>query len=193
MKFTEGMIFLDNFVSDKSFEVLERLTDMNDNGRSYDIKKIIFSNVKYELIDNKDDNNSSSNMTYDNSTSIRIYTDAFVGDAITFIRSISKYFADSECINTLIIGGWIYDEVNILKNYDPKKSDEYIKKYAKSDDQTYIKLIVDENIWEDFKVLVKHMVKCHIDISLQTAFKLAVIRFLEVRYDLTTRLYELDS
>jgi len=185
MEFISGIQFLDKFISDKSFEVIEKLTIMDENKHSHSIKKIIFHNIKHEFVNKKDDNNNS--MVYDSNINIRIYIDSFVMDILTFIYSISKRFADKKCINNMIVGGWVYYENNRLKIYGVSDNEDECK-YAEYEPLPRPVITIDKDIWEKFKKLAKER-----DISLQLAFKLAVIRFLEVRYEITTELYELDS
>jgi len=180
MEFEQKMFFLDRFVSDRSVDVIEKLTIMSENERS--IKKIIFHNIKHEFVNKKYDNNY---MIYDSNVDRRLYIDPFVMDILTFIYSISKPFANKNCINNMVIGGWINYETNRSEIYGTNRNED---EYADYEPLPRPKITIDKDIWEKFKKLAKEK-----DVPLKLAFKLSVIRFLEVRYDLTTELYELDS
>ena len=181
MEFEQKMIFLDRFVSDRSVDVIEKLTIMNENQHQYSIKKIIFSNLKYEFVNKKDDNNY---MIYDSNVDRRLYIDSFVMYILTFIYSISKPFANKNCINNMVIGGWINYETNRSEIYGTNRNED---EYADYEPLPRPKITIDKDIWEKFKELAKEK-----GVPLKLAFKLAVIRFLEVRYEITTELLQND-
>jgi len=84
----------------------------------------------------------------------------------------------------MVIGGWINYETNRSEIYGVSGNED---EYADYEPLPRPKITIDKDIWEKFKKLAKEK-----GVPLKLAFKLAVIRFLEVRYEITTELLQND-
>jgi hypothetical protein len=176
MEYIDGIEYNDRFISDRAIDVLDTLAYLQLVG-SYDVRnRIIFEyndldNIRnWVYLRNGVDNNECEHRKY------RVDTDDITKDIVHLLLKIDRNIFD------LVIGEFNIEEE---KKYYGFRYPIYAKCYywdergEKIRDENFIQVVCDTRIWNGF---VK--IKRHRGLALEDIFKIAVVRFLEKRYDL---------
>lgn len=198
MEYVDGIEYSDRFISDKALDVLEVLSYLQLCG-SYDVRnRIIFdyneNGIKSWLYLNRSvrkdihikDTQESHNscVDYDSHRKYRVDTDDITEDIVHLLLKIDNNIFDI-----------VIDEFNIEeeKKYWGYKYPTYSKCYywderergdkrGKIRDENFTQISCDVMIWGEFVKIRRHR-----DLNLEDVFKIAIVRFLEKRYDLCTK------
>jgi hypothetical protein len=181
MEFIEGIDWVDIYITDEALYVMERLTDLRDVGEYSDVKNIIF-NVR-----NRHDANSrirveQEGITFNQIVEVRIFADEMVRDILRFLGSAVGLVKLNEfdIIVNIIIGEWVREEEK--KSFDINNGLRRIN-FANYGEMTYLLLRGRKDLWDRMKnVCMKRT------LNKEEGFKMAIIRYLEIRYDLCREL-----
>lgn len=176
MEYIDGIEYNDKFISDKSLDVLDTLAYLQLVG-SYDVRNRII-------------------LEYNDSDNIKnwVYLRAAVGEC-------RKYRVDSDDITKEIVHLLLKIDRNIFDIVVGEFNIEEEKKYygfryptfakcyywderGESDriklrDENFIQIMCESELWKEFVKISRHR-----GLSLEDLFKIAIVRFLEKRYDL---------
>jgi|CXWL01.1.fsa_nt_gi hypothetical protein len=176
MEFIQGMEFVDIYLTDYSIYVLERLVELRDAGEYSDVRNIIFDSK------NRDDANKriikeQESVTFNQLTDVRVSVDETVRDTIRFLGNVVGFvkIREFDLIINMIVAEWVREEDN--KRYDIVSSINNIN-FATFGEMSYIELKVRRDLWDRLKEIGKHR-----GLNKEECIKMAIIRFLENRYD----------
>lgn len=197
VQFIDGVEFLDEFISSKALEVIERIT-FNDFLKETNIlEKIIFNTDDIRTIIKKIDNIelktgidiigysiSRNELFFDNTIRVRTNGDELVQDILKFFRRLCKaadFISDAQLF-TFIIDEWVcLEKKKSERGYDIKIYWDFAD-YGK---MHFLSVDINKDSWSELNKMAKMR-----HLTLDQAFKLAIITFLERRYDLVVRLIE---
>ena len=170
------MEFVDIYLTDYSIYVLERLVELRDAGEYSDVRNIIFDSK------NRDDANKriikeQESVTFNQLTDVRVSVDETVRDTIRFLGNVVGFvkIREFDLIINMIVAEWVREEDN--KRYDIVSSINNIN-FATFGEMSYIELKVRRDLWDRLKEIGKHR-----GLNKEECIKMAIIRFLENRYD----------
>lgn len=184
MEYIDGLEYNDRFISDEALDVLEMLSYLELCG-SYDIRNRIIldyneDGIKNWLYLNKSIRKDTRGYVYDSHRKYRINTDDITEDMVHLLLKIDKNIFDT-----------VIDEFNVEeeKKYWGYKYPTYSKCYywderergdkrEKIRDENFTQISCDVIIWSEFVKIRRHR-----DLKLEDIFKIAIVRFLEKRYD----------
>ncbi len=192
MEYIDGIEYNDRFISDKALDVLDTLAYIQLVG-SYDVRNRIIFN--YDIWnENKDGENAVFDYLLkkdlerkdigcsdrDFHRKYRVDTDDITKDIVHLLLKVDKNIFD------LVISEFNIEEKNKYWGY---KYPTYAKCYywdergeldkIKKRDENFIQVVCDNSIWSEFVKTRRHR-----GLHLEDIFKIAVVRFLEKRYDL---------
>jgi len=192
MEYIDGIEYNDKFISDKSLDVLDTLAYLQLVG-SYDVRnRIIFNfndsdNIKEWLYLRKERKEKKgngvkgndvrgNNIEYDSHKKYRIDADDVTQEIVHLLLKIDKNIFD------MVIGEFNFEEDN---KYYGFRYPTYAKCYywdeknCKKRDENFIQIICESGLWKEFVKTSRHR-----GLTLEDIFKIAIVRFLERRYDL---------
>lgn len=197
MEYIDGIEYSDRFISDEALDVLEALSYLQLVG-SYDVRNRIILNYNKDGIKSwlylnrcirkdvkkdvrKDVTKDVIRVDYDYHREYRVNTDDITQDIAHLLLKIDKNIFDT------VIGEFNIEEE---KKYCGYKYPTYSKCYywderergdkrGKIRDENFIQISCDINVWSEFVKIRRHR-----DLNLEDIFKIAIVRFLEKRYDL---------
>lgn len=180
MEYLDGIEYNDRFISDKALDVLDTLAYLQLVG-SYDTRnKIIFdydNELGLNIIGSKYNIcKQESYIDYDSHKKYRIDADDVTKEIVHLFLKIDKNIFDV-----------VITEFNIEeeKKYYGYRYPTFAKCYYwdergdKKRDENFIQISCDSAVWKEFVKIRRHR-----DLTLEDIFKIAIVRFLEKRYDL---------
>lgn len=175
MEFTQGMEFIDIYITDEAIYVLERLLELRDNGQYSDVRNIIFESK------NRDEANKmiireQESITFNQLIDVRVFVDETVRDTLRFLGNAVGFvkIREFDLMVNMIIAEWVREEEK--KRYDIIYDIDNIN-FATFGEISYIELKVRRDLWDRLKEIGKHR-----GLNKEECIKMAIIRFLENRY-----------
>lgn len=179
MDFIEGIEWIDIYITDNAIYVLERLSDL-DEVRDYSIVRKIVFNCRSRDESNKRVTEEEESIAYKGTVDTRIFCDETVRDALRFLGRVIGFVKISEfrLLVNIIIGEWIKEEER-NKQFGRSVNRDYGIDFARFGNTEYITFSIRRDLWNEMKDIGKRK-----GLNMEECLKLAVIRFLERRYDL---------
>lgn len=181
MEIIEGMEIIDFYISDEAIYVLERLTELQDNHQYGTLRNIIYNARDREessrrILSEQDaiDNNRKIEIRVLADENIRSIL-RFLGGAIGLVK-IKEY----DIMVSMIYGEWVDEEEK--KRFGIS---EGLKKlnFASFGDVSRLTLVIRTDLWSKVKDIGSRR-----GLDKDECLKMAVVRFLERRYDLVREL-----
>lgn len=209
MELIDGMELVDIYFTDDAEYVIGRLLDL-DQTRDYSTLRKIVYNAKTREESNNIIKVQEEAIVFKGTTEVRLYADEIVRDALRFLGTSIGLVKINEyrLLVNLIIEEWVKEE-NHNKTFgiDTRDEDYYVIidnnnismgnnninrdnnktngdsncKYNEGDDNVYRRLVLNirKDLWTDMKEIGRHK-----GLNKEQCFKLALVRFLERRYDI---------
>lgn len=177
MEFVECMEWIDLYITDDALYVLERLMELRDSGEYSDVRSIIFDSKNREE-STKRIVQEQEGIVFNQLIDVRVFVDETVRDILRFLGNTIGFVKINEfnLMINMIIGEWIREEEN--KRFDIVSSINNIN-FATFGEMSYIELKIRRDLWNRLKEIGKHR-----GFDKKDCIKMAIIRFLENRYDL---------
>lgn len=177
MEFIQGMEFIDIYLTDEAIYVLEMLLELRDNGEYSDVRNIIFD-CKSRDEANKRIINEQESILFNHLIGVRVFVDETVRDVLRFLGNAIGFvkIREFDLIINMIIAEWIKIEEN--KRCDIIYDIGNVN-FATFGEMSYIELKVRRDLWSRLKKLGMHR-----GLNKEECIKMAIITFLENRYDM---------
>lgn len=177
MDFVQGMEWVDIYITNDAIFVLERLVELRDNGQYSDVRNIIFDSKNRDEA-NKRIIKEQESITFNQLTDVRVSVDETVRDVLRFLGNAVGFvkIREFDMIINMVVAEWIREEEN--KRYDIVYDIGNIN-FATFGEISYIELKIRKDLWDRLKEIGKHR-----GLNKEECIKMAVIRFLENRYDI---------
>ncbi len=181
IEFIEGIEWIDCYITDEALYVMERLTDL-DEVRDYStVRKIVF-NCRTRDESNKRVTEEEESIAYKGTVDVRIFCDETVRDALRFLGRAIGFVKISEfrLLANIIVDEWIREEEHNKKfGVRMNVGSDYGTDFARFGNTEYITFSIRRDLWNEMKDIGKRKA-----LNMEECLKLAVIRFLERRYDI---------
>jgi hypothetical protein len=187
MEYIDGIEYNDRFISDKALDVLDTLAYLQLVGL-YDVRnRIIFEYDDSDIKDWTVVEGGESYIDCDSHRKFRVDTDDVTKEIVHLLLKIDKNIFD------IVIGEFNIDEE---KKYYGFKYPIYAKCYYwderigidKKRDENFIQISCESVVWKEFVKISRHR-----GLTLEDLFKIAIIRFLEKRYDICLKELQSDK